>query len=355
MTQDPFERGLDIEQAQLRGFARSIAEVEWLLLVLVMLYLFVTAPEYAQQIGVIGSLIVFAAVVLIFRLAPGMRRRTLFKITLETLVMVAFLTAILSQSGGETSPLVNLYLLPIIAAALVLGKRATVLVVLLVCVCYFMLAILRNGVEVMSPVLASQAAGVLAPFFLVAFLTTMLADNIQTAKRRIRSLSDRDELTGIYNIGAFMRLATAEHHRSVRMEQPYSILMIDIDGLKEINDLSGHDAGNRALVLVADALLRITRAEDIAARFGGDEFILIFPSVERDVAEEVAQRIRNVVYASTLEVGSTMVRVNVSVGAASYSVDGDDIEALMKFADKAMYRDKELRKAPTDQLVVQKT
>ena len=112
MNKDPFERDLDIEQAQLRGFAHSIAEVEWLLLVLVMLYLFVTRPELARQETVVGSLIIFAILILSFRLISRLRERTLFKITLETLVMVAFLTIILSQSGGETSPLVNLYLLP---------------------------------------------------------------------------------------------------------------------------------------------------------------------------------------------------------------------------------------------------
>ena len=355
MSKDPFERGLDIEEAQLRGFARSIAEVEWLLLVLVMLYLFVTAPELAQQVSVIACLVLFAGLVLVFRLTPYLRERTLFKITLETLVMVGFLTAILSQSGGDTNPLVNLYLLPIIASALALGKRATVLVVLLVCVCYFTLAILRGGVEIISPALASQAAGVLAPFLLVAFLTTMLADNIQTAKRRIRSLSDRDELTDIYNIRAFMRLAEAEHSRSVRMERPYSILMIDVDNLKSVNEALGHEGGNRALILVADALLRITRSEDITARFSGDEFILSLPNTDRKVADEVAQRIRNMVYASTLEIGGKMVRVNVSVGTSSYPVDGRTLEVLMQSSDRAMYKDKELRKPPKDQLFVQKT
>ena len=97
---------------------------------------------------------------------------------------------------------------------------------ILVCACYFMLAILREGVAALSPALASQATGVLAPFFLVALLTTMLADNIQTAKGKIRSLSDRDELTDIYNIRAFMRLAEAEHTRSARMERH----ILDSDG-----------------------------------------------------------------------------------------------------------------------------
>jgi len=354
MNKGPFERGLDIEQAQLRGFARSVAEVEWLLLVLVMLYLFVTRPELARQETIIGSLIIFAILILTFRLTPRLRERALFKITLETLVMVAFLTTILSQSGGETSPLVSLYLLPIITSALALGKRSTILMVILVCVCYFMLAVLREGVVALSPALASQAAGVLAPFLLVAFLTTMLADNIQSAKRRIRSLSDRDELTNIYNIRAFMRLAEAEHTRSARMERPYSILMVDVDDLKRINDSFGHEAGNRALKLVGEALLRITRTEDVAARFGGDEFILSLPNTDREVAGEVAQRVRNIVYASTLEVDVEMVRVNVSVGAASYPIEGENLEAVMRAADRARYKDKEMRKVPKDQLVVQK-
>ncbi|HEY5622238.1 MAG TPA: GGDEF domain-containing protein, partial [Gammaproteobacteria bacterium] len=299
-------------------------------------------------------LIAFAGVILAFRIAPGMRERTLFRITLEILVMVAFLTAVLSQAGGEVSPLLNLYLLPIIAAALALGKRATVLVVVLVCVCYFLLAVLRGGVGILTPALATQATGILAPFLLVAFLTSMLAENILTAKRRIRSLSDRDELTKIYNIGAFMRLAQSEHSRAIRVERAYSILMIDVDGLKRINDTLGHEAGNRALMLVADALTRITRTEDVAARYGGDEFILLLPGIERDGAEELAQRIRNVVFSSTLEVGPKMVRVNVSVGCASFPTDGADIEALMQAADRAMYRDKDMRKKPEDTLVLQK-
>ncbi len=353
MSDDPFARDVDIEQAQLSGFARSIAEVEWLLLVLVMLYLFVSAPEYGNQILVVGTLIAFAGLVLLFQVAPGMRERTIFKITLEIIGMVGFLTAVLSQIGGEESPILTLYLLPIIASALALGKRATALVVLLVSVCYFLLAVLRGGVEILSLSLASQAMGVLAPFFLVAFLTSTLAEHIRTAMRRIRSLSDREELTNIYNVGAFMRLAHAEHSRAIRLQREYSLLMVDIVGLKELNNKFGHAAGDRALVLVADSLIRITRTEDLVARYGGDEFILLLSGLEKSGAEEVAQRIRNVVYATTLEVGPTMVRVNVSVGSATYPEDGNDIEALIQSADRAMYLDKDLRKKPSDRLVAQ--
>jgi len=354
MIGDPFERNLEIEQAQLRGFARSIADVEWLLLILVMLYLFVTKPPLANVEIVIGSLVLFTAAALVFRYGARLRRRTYFKITLEILVMVAFLSAVLSQIGGETNSLVNLYLLPIITAALTLGKRATVLVVVLVCVCYFMLATLRGGIEVLSVALASQAVGALAPFLLVAFLTTLLAENIHTAKARIKALSDRDELTNIYNIRAFMRLAGREHHRARGMESAYSILMVDLDQLKKINDTHGHEAGNRAVRLVADALTRITRSADLVSRFGGDEFVVYLNNASRAIAEEVGQRVRNVVFATTLEVEASIVRVKVSVGVATFPEDGATLEALLSAADSAMYKDKECRKPPKGKLVIQK-
>lgn len=352
MTQDPFERSLEIEQAQLRGFARSIAEVEWLLLILVMLYLFVTGPELARQESVIASLVGFAVFILLFRYAKPLRRGTRFKIAFEILVMVAFLTAVLSEAGGETNPLVNLYLLPIITAALALGKVATVLVVCLVCVCYVFLATLTGGA--FSAALATQAAGVLSPFLLVAFLTTLLAENIHTAKNRIRALSDRDELTQLYNMRAFTRLAGREHGRAAKMERPYSILMVDVDHLKLINDSYGHEAGNRALQLVAEALLRITRTVDLVGRYGGDEFVVYLADADRAAAEEVAQRVRNVVFATTFEVNLEMVRVQVSVGVASYPEEDHPLDSLIAAAGRAMYKDKEFRERPKGKLIIRK-
>jgi diguanylate cyclase (GGDEF)-like protein len=152
-----------------------------------------------------------------------------------------------------------------------------------------------------------------------------------------------------------MSLAEAEHVRSVRMDRPYSVVTVDIDNLKGINDTFGHEAGNKALRLVADSIVRITRSEDIVARFGGDEFVVCMPGHDRDIAYEVAQRVRNVVYASTLEVEAQMVRVTVSVGVSSYSADGRKLEAVLQASDRSMYQDKDLRRVPKDQLVVEKS
>ena len=235
-----------------------------------------------------------------------------------------------------------------------LGKPATVLVVALVCACYLLLASITTSPDIFTLPFLSQAMGVLSPFLLVAFLTTLLSENINTAKARIRALSDQDELTRVYNIRAFTRLLHREHERAKRGERGYGIAMIDMDRLKAINDTHGHEAGNRAINLVADALLRITRSSDLVGRYGGDEFIIYLAEADKHAAEEVAQRIRNVVYSTTLEVGAKMERVSVSVGVATFPDDASSVDGLIAAADKAMYKDKEFRRPPAGKFVIQK-
>ena len=354
MSRDPAERSLDIEQAQLRGFARSVAEVEWLLFVLVVLYLFFVDRNLADNALVLGVLVAFAAFVLVFRYMRPFAKQIRLKLTIEILGMLAFLTAVLAVSSGVDSKLVNLYLLPIVTAALALGKRAAALVVVLVCACYPLLQLAVSGSESLTLDFGVQAVGVLAPFALVAFCTTLLVDNINTAKQRIRALSDRDELTGLFNLRAFTRLAEQEHDIASRSERQYSVLMVDIEHLKAINDTYGHEAGSRAVKLVAEALHRLTRSTDVSARYGGDEFIVLLGNADKATAEEVAQRIRNVVFATTLEVDVKIVRIKANVGAATFPENGATLQAVMTVADRAMYKDKELREPPKGKLIIQK-
>jgi diguanylate cyclase (GGDEF)-like protein len=354
MSRDPAERSLDIEQAQLRGFARSVSEVEWLLLVLVVLYLFFVDRTLADNAVVLGVLVAFAVFVLVFRYMRPFARQVRLKLTVEILGMLAFLTAVLAVSGGVRSPLVNLYLLPIVTAALALGKRAAALVVVLVCACYPLLQVAALGTDGLTTDFAVGAVGALAPFALVAFCTSLLVENINIAKQRIRALSDRDELTGLLNLRAFTRLAEQEHDQAGRAERQYSVLMVDIEHLKAINDTYGHEAGSRAVKLVAEALQRLTRSTDLTARYGGDEFVVLLSSADKATAEEVAQRIRNVVFATTLEVDVKIVRIKANVGAATFPENGASLQAVMTVADRMMYKDKELREPPKGKLIIQK-
>jgi len=354
MKSNRIDRSLEIEQAQLRGFARSISEIEWLLLILVILYLFVTRPDLAQQPAVLAILFGFASFVLAFRYMRVLAPRPGLKIVFEILAMLAFVTGVLAVANGIQSPLLNLYLLPIITAALALGKRAVALVMLLVGACYVLLATLEGGTAALNARLAAEAFGVLTPLLLVAFSTTLLAENINASKQRIRALSDRDELTSLYNRTAFLRLAEREHAAAARNGRPYSLLMVDIEGLKAINDTYGHEAGNRAVKLVADALLRLTRSSDIVARYGDDEFVVLLIEADRTIAEEVAQRIRNVVFSTTLEVDVKMVRVKVGVGVACFPEDGNALAPIVSAADRAMYKDKHDREPPKGRLVIRR-
>jgi len=267
--------------------------------------------------------------------------------------MVAFLTGVLAFAGSAAGAMTNLYLLPIITAALALGKRATAIVVALVLGCCLFLAMIEVRGDTLSTELILGVLGVMAPFVLVAFLTTLLAENIHTAKARIRALADRDELTALYNMRAFSKVAAREHDAAARVGDTYSILMIDIDGLKKINDTYGHEAGNRAIQMVGDALLRLTRSNDAVARYGGDEFIILLAHVDAEIARDVAQRVRNVVFATTLEIDVKIVRIKVSVGVGTFPQDGSTVQAVMTCADRAMYKDKEQR-PPAGKLIIQK-
>jgi diguanylate cyclase (GGDEF)-like protein len=344
----------EMAQAELRGFARSIAEVEWLLLVLVTLYFYVTRPDLAHDYRVVGVLVGFAASVLVLRYGP-LRVGAQLKIMLETVLMVAFLTLILAFAGLRANPLVNLYLLPIITASLALGRTASVAIVALVCGCYGLLIVLGSDPATLGKALVTDAIGILAPFMLVAFLTTLLVQNIHSARDRIRILSDRDELTGLLSMSAFARLAGLEHAAAQNAASAYALLMVDVDRLKAMNETYGYAAGNAALRLVAEALLRAVRDSDTVARFGGDEFVVCLSNVDRALAEEIAQRIRNVVFATTLAVNVRMVRLKVNVGVASFPRDGASLEALMARADRAMHEDKALREPPEGRRIAHRT
>jgi diguanylate cyclase (GGDEF)-like protein len=319
-----------------------------------MLFLFVTDPEMARDVPVVGILVAFAVFILTFRFTKALAKRTARKIVVEILAMVAFLTGILAFAEDAGGGLVNLYLLPIIMAALALGKRATTLVLTLVVACYVLLATLEAGSLALDFALALRIVGVMAPFVLVAFLTTLLAENIHSAKSRIRALSDRDELTMLFNMRAFKQLAQREHETAVRTGSTYSLLMVDVEHLKGINDTYGHEAGNRAIQMVGEALVRITRPSDIVARYGGDEFIVLLAHVGGDIGREIAQRIRNAVFATTLEVKVKIVRLKINVGVASFPEDGSNVQAIMTVADRAMYKDKEVKPPPPGKLIIQR-
>jgi diguanylate cyclase (GGDEF)-like protein len=295
---------------------------------------------------VIGLLGVFVVAIVVFRGRRFFPRRTRTRLLIESWSMVIFVTGVLWFTGKSSSPLLNLYLLPIILSALTLGRLVTMLQVAAIAVCHLLLAAATPGLDVMSLFYASQAVGQLAPFLLVAYLTTTLSADITEARERIENLAQTDALTGLFNLRMFNEVWQREHDAAERDRGVYALLMIDMDKLKDINDAFGHEAGNSAIVLVAQCLQRSIRNSDYAARFGGDEFAVLLPGASPEIADAVLKRVRHNVYKATLDVRSRMIRCSVSIGVVNYPKDARDVRELLSMADRKMYRDKELRRAP---------
>jgi diguanylate cyclase (GGDEF)-like protein len=295
---------------------------------------------------VIGLLGVFVVAIVVFRGRRFFPRRTRTRLLIESWSMVIFVTGVLWFTGKSSSPLLNLYLLPIILSALTLGRLVTMLQVAAIAVCHLLLAAATPGLDVMSLFYASQSVGQLAPFLLVAYLTTTLSADITEARERIENLAQTDALTGLFNLRMFNEVWQREHDAAERDRGVYALLMIDMDKLKDINDAFGHEAGNSAIVLVAQCLQRSIRNSDYAARFGGDEFAVLLPGASPEIADAVVKRVRHNVYKTTLDVRSRMIRCSVSIGVVNYPKDARDVRELLSMADRKMYRDKELRRAP---------
>ncbi|MGD0165742.1 MAG: diguanylate cyclase [Gaiellaceae bacterium] len=159
---------------------------------------------------------------------------------------------------------------------------------------------------------------------------------------RLQEEARVDPKTGLYNARHFGRVFGDELARAVRYGHPLSVLMIDLDLLREINNAYGHLAGDAVLCGVAEVFGSELRHYDVAARFGGEEFSILLPETSIEKAVEIAERIRHAVAEQAINVptSSEPIHATVSIGIASYPSDGADQNALIHQADLAVYRAK---------------
>jgi diguanylate cyclase (GGDEF)-like protein len=153
----------------------------------------------------------------------------------------------------------------------------------------------------------------------------------------LQTLATIDFLTGIYNRRHFDELATAEFARAQRYMRPLSVLILDIDHFKTINDRLGHAAGDAVLQRVAVLCSSEKRESDILARIGGEEFAILLPETTQSAAVQLAERLRSQICDSTTTILGEKVKVTVSIGVAGSSVGMAGIQALIRRADQALY------------------
>jgi diguanylate cyclase (GGDEF)-like protein len=182
-----------------------------------------------------------------------------------------------------------------------------------------------------APAIAAQ---VLNSLSYTVLLGATLVDNVRLFGQ-VRDRAVSDSLTGLANYRRFIEALQSELERSGRTNRPFSILLMDLDKLKEINDRLGHQTGTRAICRVAEVLRQHCRAVDTAARYGGDEFALLLPETNDMAARRVAYRIKRHLENSTEE-----PKLSVSIGVATHPPSGSSAQHLLECADRELYTQK---------------
>ncbi|HEX2298792.1 MAG TPA: phage/plasmid primase, P4 family, partial [Pseudonocardiaceae bacterium] len=150
-----------------------------------------------------------------------------------------------------------------------------------------------------------------------------------------RYLATRDPLTGVFNRAVFDERLTQSVAWAQRHDRPLSLIVLDVDHFKDVNDGFGHQAGDEVLRVVGQTLLANSRSEDVAARFGGDDFAVLLPGVPGPTALSIAERLR-----SSISAGVDLPRITISAGVATLPVSGGTPSQLLAAADLALYQSK---------------
>jgi len=166
-----------------------------------------------------------------------------------------------------------------------------------------------------------------------------LQDQLIAAREAMTERATHDALTGVWNRAAILDILAREFHRSGREGRPLSIMMLDLDHFKHINDTRGPQAGDRVLKEAAERVLSVLRAYDALGRYGGEEFLVIAPGCEPAPAMNLAERIRGSVIDASIQTSSCPIPVTLSLGLVNLAADRDP-EALLRRADQALYRAK---------------
>jgi diguanylate cyclase (GGDEF)-like protein len=157
----------------------------------------------------------------------------------------------------------------------------------------------------------------------------------------LEKLATTDSLTRLHIRRSFLERAQNEFERSRRYQRPLSMLMLDVDHFKRVNDGYGHETGDRVLRVLADACRSSLRQQDVVGRYGGEEFVAMLPETSAEVAQETAERLRRAVEGLSVNSPQGPVRVTVSIGVATLGPASNTITALINAADRALYEAKQ--------------
>jgi diguanylate cyclase (GGDEF)-like protein len=189
----------------------------------------------------------------------------------------------------------------------------------------------------------SAFEAILHPFALSDRIRTLREekDEARSRERRYRTLAITDELTGLNNVRFFRTQLPLETQRAEKLHLPLTLGLLDIDRFKAFNDTYGHPAGDDALRQLGEVIMHCVRERDVACRYGGEEFVILFPATRAAEAFEAAERIRMSYEQCRRAAGMPHSGATVSFGLAEY-VHGERPEDLVDRADRALYKAKHI-------------
>ena len=215
---------------------------------------------------------------------------------------------------------------------------------------YFIMLTAKNQVEDVFNAISTGANECISkPFDFMDIIEKIhSAENIINTHKKLTFLNERlekcvntDHLTEIKTMRFFNQEASKELRRAKRYKHNTAILMLDVDHFKNINDTHGHIAGDKALKAIANRLVKATRESDLVCRYGGEEFIILFPEISHENALIAAEKIRRNIQEMEIDIGNDTIKTTISIGVAVKRYQSDySLEQVIYMADKALYKAK---------------
>jgi diguanylate cyclase (GGDEF)-like protein len=315
---------------------RVVRIISWAFLMSVALFAAISSL-WAAELPAIVVLVAATGIALIVvqDVLPRTAMREL-RGSLQTLVVLGFAAVLVGLTDGFDSPFTFAFPLIVGAGALMVTPRVAFGLAILATAAYLGAGLIVDPTPDTGPlvVLAVNLTGM----FLLAYVGGTVGREQRRARDAAIRLSTVDALTGLYNRTFFFAALEREIARSDRSGRAFCLVMLDLDDLKSVNDRLGHHAGDQVLRAVADVVRAGVRKIDVAARYGGDEFVGLLPETDPTGGWVLAEKIRLTV--SEQAVGGIEPPPTVSVGVVSYPADGRSADALLMSADRAMYASK---------------
>jgi diguanylate cyclase (GGDEF)-like protein len=349
--QIPIDEHKEIDREQRAAHQKMLSRIQFLLLALTFLSTRLPCVHALHPWALNSAMAVFGLFALAARFVWREHHRELWHLALNTWAMLLFTAVLIWQTGFLSSPFQSLFFLCIMLTGVMLGPKTAYQQAGAVTACMMLLAAAdRNAFSGSLAALKVDAEYLSGPLirlsliWLLAWAVSLVAEESEVTKEKIRQLSRTDQLTGLWNMKMLLIFMQREYQRTLTRDGKFSVLMIDADSLKAVNDMFGHHAGTMLIVFISETMRSELREEDMLARFGGDEFVAFLPETSCQDAWRVAERLRQRIEDAPLVYEGHSVRITVSCGIACFPGHGDDLTEIMKKADRALYQSKDLGK-----------